>query len=170
MSGFSNNGRCVDIMAPGEAILSTYSSADNAAAYMSGTSMAAPHVAGVKALWLSKRNQGPEILDAILRESAGKNMIDGLPKSTINYMLYNNPPRSFAEMSMIDDGDDDDDQTDAPEERPDQPEETDDDDQTGELPHGFTNEQDEVIASILHLKLKTFAQETMQALQKMMDA
>jgi subtilisin family serine protease len=45
---FSNYGSYVDVAAPGVDILSTYN--DNWFVYMSGTSMASPHVAGVAAL------------------------------------------------------------------------------------------------------------------------
>jgi subtilisin family serine protease len=45
---FSNYGPSVDLAAPGVSILSTY--LDDTVAYMSGTSMASPHVAGVAAL------------------------------------------------------------------------------------------------------------------------
>jgi len=49
---FSNWGQCVDIMAPGVSITSDYIGASNAAtAVLSGTSMAAPHVCGVGAVY-----------------------------------------------------------------------------------------------------------------------
>jgi Subtilase family/Bacterial Ig-like domain len=66
---FSNTGHAIDLAAPGVDLLST--SADGGYERMSGTSMAAPHVAGVAALVRAAR---PDLtvdeLEAVLRASA----------------------------------------------------------------------------------------------------
>lgn len=52
LSDFSNSGTAVDVVAPGEGVLSTYKNAQYAT--MSGTSMATPHVSGLAALVLAE--------------------------------------------------------------------------------------------------------------------
>ena len=84
---FSNSGPALDIVAPGVSILSTYSC--NAVgdcgstwyAYLSGTSMSSPHVAGVVALMLEKNPDltVDEVKDALYStaKKIGKGKSDG---------------------------------------------------------------------------------------------
>jgi len=94
MSTYSNYGPCVDIYAPGDAIQSAWFSSDNAYASMSGTSMAAPHVSGVKALLLTKETMNPKNLDVYLKNLASNGEIKGLGNDTPNLLLYYPPPSS----------------------------------------------------------------------------
>lgn len=68
---YSNFGRDVDIVAPGSCVLSTYPSGDGRATQrLSGTSMAAPHVAGAAARYLADHpGTSPEAMRRLLRAS-----------------------------------------------------------------------------------------------------
>ena len=54
---WANYGSCVDFFAPGVSVKSAWYTSDDATNTISGTSMAAPHAAGVAALYL-ERNPG----------------------------------------------------------------------------------------------------------------
>jgi aqualysin 1 len=87
-ASFSNYGSVVDIQAPGVSIISTYK--NGGAAWMSGTSMASPHVAGAAALYLSKsvnRYKTPQQVRDRLVTDARANAT-GEPYGTTTRSLY----------------------------------------------------------------------------------
>lgn len=82
-SGFSNFGSCLDVFAPGTAIVSAWATGNTAAASLSGTSMAAPHVAGMAALTLAT-NPGltpAEVASRIVRSATPSLISDAGPGS-----------------------------------------------------------------------------------------
>jgi subtilisin family serine protease len=91
-SSFSNTGTCVDIFAPGSAITSSWIGSPSAITSISGTSMAAPHVAGVAAVLLGRfpTSTTAEIA-SMLRTSATPNVVTTAGTGSPNYLLYLDP-------------------------------------------------------------------------------
>ena len=85
-ASFSNLGKCVDIIAPGVSITSAWYTSTAAINTISGTSMAAPHVAGALA-----RALGNNQLASIIVTSSTPNKISRVPRGTPNRLLYMAP-------------------------------------------------------------------------------
>ncbi|QRK06355.1 S8 family serine peptidase [Archangium violaceum] len=85
---FSNWGSCVDLFAPGQDIKSTWYTANDATHTISGTSMAAPHVAGVAALFLEKNPSAtPAAVTKALLDGSTPDAVQDV-KGSPNRLLY----------------------------------------------------------------------------------
>lgn len=91
-SAYSNHGSAVDILAPGTDVVSlTHLPAEAAQdenVLMSGTSHAAPHVAGAAALYLALNNTATpaQVKQALI--NAGRTGVAGVPMGTGDRMVY----------------------------------------------------------------------------------
>lgn len=90
-ASFSNFGSVVDILAPGVDILSAYIGSQSASTYLSGTSMATPHVAGLAAYLLALETpRAPVALCDRIKSLSTKNAVSGLGgRNTVNNLAYN---------------------------------------------------------------------------------
>lgn len=86
-AGYSNNGSCVDILAPGSRITSAWIGSSSRTNNISGTSMATPHVSGVAALMLQDSYKTPAEINALLSANAVSNTISNVPAGTVNKFL-----------------------------------------------------------------------------------
>ena len=103
-SSFSNIGACVDIFAPGSSIISTGILGPTSTTLMSGTSMAAPHVAGVAALIVGNLpSLTPSQVAGQLLSDATKGVVSGVPSSTVNALLYQVVSSSVANGDIVED-------------------------------------------------------------------
>eukprot|EP01134_Creolimax_fragrantissima_P002820 CFRG2820T1 len=90
ISSFSNFGSCVDIIAPGEDILSA-SYTGTGALVKSGTSQACPLVAGLAALvWQNDTSQTIQEIANYIKATGNTNLIGSLPDDTVNLLAHKN--------------------------------------------------------------------------------
>ncbi|MDD9377195.1 S8 family serine peptidase [Streptomyces sp. ZAF1911] len=88
-TSFSNWGQCVSLYAPGEQIVSAKLGGGSIAE--NGTSMAAPHVAGVAVLYKQANpNATPEDIAAYLNDESTKDVLSSVSKSSPNELLFTN--------------------------------------------------------------------------------
>jgi subtilisin family serine protease len=91
-SSYSNYGPCLDIFAPGSRITSSWIGGSAAISTISGTSMAAPHVAGVAAVLFGRYpSSTASQIASMLRTSATPNVVISPGTGSPNYLLYLDP-------------------------------------------------------------------------------
>ncbi|KAI8854020.1 peptidase S8/S53 domain-containing protein [Chytridium lagenaria] len=89
LASFSERGPCVDIIAPGVDITSSWNNGQENT--ISGTSMATPHVTGVLALAAAEHNfTSPKELKNYVIAVGSRAKVTGVPKNTVNILLFAN--------------------------------------------------------------------------------
>ncbi|MFF1411863.1 S8 family peptidase [Streptomyces sp. NPDC058289] len=86
-TSYSSHGQCVTVYAPGKTIVSAKLGGGSIA--LNGTSMAAPHVAGVAALYKAAHpNATPEVINEFIEAESTKDVLGSLSKTSSNALLY----------------------------------------------------------------------------------
>lgn len=87
-ASFSNYGSVVDIFAPGVDVTSTWNANDTSLNTMPGTSMAAPHVAGVAAMILAVNpGASPSQIESLIQEFATRDKVVNPGPGSANLLL-----------------------------------------------------------------------------------
>ena len=98
----SSFGPCVALFAPGVGITSAFHQSDTASLSMTGTSMAAPHVTGTAALWLSSNpNATPAEVKNMILGSATSGVIQGLGPGSTNRLLFSAAAGAGSDVSPL---------------------------------------------------------------------
>lgn len=105
-SGFSNFGTCLDVFAPGSDITSAWIGSNSATRTISGTSMAAPHVAGLAALLLNQDGGlSPQQVTSKISQTSTKNKVADAKTGSPNELIFtgegggSNPPPADGKLS-----------------------------------------------------------------------
>ncbi len=88
-ASYSNFGNCLDMFAPGSSITSAWYTSNTATSTISGTSMAAPHVAGAAALYLQgNKSASPAQVTNALTSNATSNNVSSAGSGSPNLLLF----------------------------------------------------------------------------------
>lgn len=88
-ASFTNFGSCVDLFAPGVDITAAWHTSNTATNTIGGTSMAAPHVAGVAALYLEGNpSASPATVRSAILGDATQGVLSSIGSGSPNLLLY----------------------------------------------------------------------------------
>jgi subtilisin family serine protease len=91
-ASYSNFGSCLDLFAPGSGIVSAGITSTTASATLSGTSMAAPHVAGLAARYLSAATSAsPAQVMTAINSASTPNVVTSAGTLSPNKLAYGDP-------------------------------------------------------------------------------